>query len=222
MIGFVVAMEKEIGSFIERSTVIEKVIIAGKNIIKGNFNGKEFVLVVSGIGKVNASMSAQLLLDNFDIDLIVNFGVAGGKENSGLRAGDIVLLDKVCQYDFDLSEIDDVSVGYMQDYDTIYYKTAFERYKGSSFKIATGATGDRFTKKKEYLNIIKILNAQVVDMECGAIAQVCTANNVDFYSLKLISDVDGTDETIFVQFINNVKEVCEKIPNAVAELLDNI
>ena len=221
-IGFVVAMEKEANLFVNRLKDCRTQTIAGKKIITGKFNNINTVLIIAGIGKVNSSFATQIIIDRFSPKVIINFGVAGGKANSGLMAGDMVLLDKICQYDFDLSEIDDVSIGYMQDYDTIYYKTNIDLYHGHAFKICSGATGDRFTKKDYFLNIIQSLGAEVTDMECGAIAQVCTANNTPFLSLKLISDVDDSDESIFSQYQANVKSVCDKIPNAISELLINL
>ena len=183
---------------------------------------KEFVMIISGIGKVNASFSTQIIIDKFNPQLIINFGVAGGQINSNLIAGDVVLLDKICQYDFDLSEIDNVSIGYMQDYDRIFYNTNYKLYSGNKFKICSGASGDRFTKKKIFIDVINALSAQVVDMESGAIAQVCCANKVTFLSLKLISDVDGCEGSIFEQYQCNVKTICDKIPDALDELINNL
>ena len=222
MSGFVVAMEKEARLFLNKVDNLIRKSIAGKEVYIGNFLSNEIVLIISGIGKVNASFATQILIDKFNPEVIVNFGVAGGQKNGGLVAGDVVILDKICQYDFDLSEIDDVSIGYMQDYDTIFYNTSWQLYKGNAFKICSGATGDRFTKKQMFIDIINKLSAQVVDMESGAIAQVCCANKTHFLSIKLISDVDGSDGSIFEQYQSNVKSICDKIPNAIEELLANI
>ena len=222
MIGFVVAMEKEAKLFLEKATKTQEKLIAGKRVFCGKYLDKDFALIISGIGKVNAALAAQALIDKFTPDYIINFGVAGGKENSGLQAGDVVLLDKICQYDFDLSEIDNVNIGYIQDYDTTYYATAYQRYNGNNFIIKSGASGDRFTKKSFWLDIIRELHAHVVDMESGAIAQVATANQIDFFSLKLISDIDGKEESIFSQYLNNVATICNKIPDAIKELVNNI
>lgn len=222
MLGIVVAMEKEGRLFLDNCKIYNTEYIAGKKIYKGQFCKKEFALIVSGIGKVNSGISTQILIDKFNIDCIINFGVAGGKLNSNLNAGDVVLVKDVCQYDFDLSEIDDVGVGYMQDYDLTYYPTAYTHYRGQAFAIKRGASGDRFTKNKYWLELISTLGGEVVDMESGGIAQVCYANRMPVYILKLITDVDGMDESIFSQYANNVKSVCEIIPNAIKELIENI
>lgn len=222
MLGIVVAMEKEGKLFLDECQIENTEYYAGKKIYKGVFENKEFVLIISGIGKVNSGMATQIIIDRYNVEYIINFGVAGGKKDSELSAGDVALLRDVCQYDFDLSEIDDVSVGYMQDYDLVYYPTAFPNYHGNAFKLKRGASGDRFTKNKYWLELIHTLGGEVVDMECAGIAQVAYANKKPVYILKLISDVDGEEESIFSQYANNVKSVCEKIPNAVRELLKNI
>lgn len=212
-------MEKEGNLFLEKCKISSIQNIAGKKVYQGEFFDRKFVLIISGIGKVNSGMSTQILIDKFDIDCIINFGVAGGKTGSGLKAGDIALLTDICQYDFDLSEIDNVNVGYMQDYNLTYYPTAYKHYQGNAFSLKKGACGDRFTKNNYWLDIIHSLHGEVVDMESGGIAQVAYANEKPAYFLKLISDVDGENESIFEQYSSNVKSICEKIPNAVKELL---
>ena len=59
-------------------------------------------------------------------------------------------------------------------------------------------------------------------MECGAIAQVCTANEVPLLILKLISDVEGKEGSIFEQYYNNVESVSNKFPESLKELLTHL
>lgn len=215
VIGFVVAMEKEARLVLTESTITKEELIAGKRIYLGNFHEKEFVLIIAGIGKANAAMSTQILLDRYRVDRVINFGLAGGKAGCGLKAGDIVEVSEACQYDFDLSELDDVNIGYMQDYDLTYYPLV----TSGRYVVAKCATGDRFTSKPMFLNIIKELGGQITDMEVGAIAQVCFANNVSLQSIKLISDVDCEKNSIYEQYANNAKNICEKIPNAIKNII---
>lgn len=220
LIGFVVAMEKEAKHLLKEANITNEQTIASKKIFLGKIWGSNFVLILSGIGKVNAGMSTQLLIDRFSPDIIINFGVAGGKANSGLKAGDIVQVSKVCQYDYDLSEIDNVDIGYMQDYNLTYYPVSV--CPNLPYSIAKCATGDRFTSKQMYLDIIKNLGADIVDMECGAIGQVCYANGVSLQIVKLISDVDGTTESIYEQYTNNVATICDKLPKAIKDILNSL
>lgn len=220
--GFVVAMEKEAKFVLNKATIVDQQVFAGKRIYSGQVWGKDFVLIIAGIGKVNASFSTQILIDKFDIDCVINFGLAGGKENSHLKAGEIVQVEKVCQYDFDLSELDDVNIGYMQDYDLTFYPVEICKKIANKYPATKCATGDRFTSQSYFLNIIKNLDAQITDMELGAIAQTCFANQKPCYSLKLISDVDGSNDSIFLQYANNSKTICDKLPKAMKCLIENI
>ena len=126
-------------------------------------------------------------------------------------------------FDFDLSEIDDVNLGYMQDFDLTYFETSYKKYTGGKFVISSLGTGDRFTFKDWALQDQANLGTEVIDMEGGAVAQVAYANNVDCYLLKVLTDVEGSgEESIFGQYYNNVEEVCSLIPNALKELISNI
>lgn len=221
MIGIVIAMEKEAKHFIRVAEINKEILLAGKKAFEGKFAGKEFVLIISGIGKVNASISTQILIDKYNIEYIINIGGAGARSYSNLKTGDLTIIKEAFQFDFDLSEIDNVEVGYMQDYDRIYYPTDYQKYTGSKLKIATCATGDRFTQKEEFTSIIKNLNGQVVEMECAAIAQTCLSNNTPLFILKVITDVEGEDRSIFEQYYENIHNVFDRIPEAIQELLEN-
>lgn len=219
LVGFVVAMEKESNLLLKSAVINQKIKLAGKILMTGSIWKTDFVLIIAGIGKVNAAMATQLLIDKFSPNTIINFGVSGGKEGSNLKAGDIVQVKNACQYDFDLSELDDVNVGYMQDYDLTYYPVNVCNQLSTIYPLVNCATGDRFTNRKSFLDIIHSLDAQIVDMECGAIAQVCYSNKCKLYVIKLISDVNGINESIYQQYANNVKTVCDKIPIAIKKVL---
>ena len=221
MIAVVVAMEKEAKDFLNIINIKEEKEIAGKRIVVGNLMGKDLVVGVAGIGKVNVALTTQLIIDNFNPSCVVNFGLAGGKGENDFKVGDIVLVEKACQYDFDLSELDDVEIGYMQDYDTVYYPLDVETLKDFNYPLVKCATADRFTNKEYFLEVIKNIGGQISDMELGAIAQVCLANKTKLISIKLISDADGEEKSIFDQYYNNldyvsvlaeeVKKVIEKL-----------
>lgn len=216
MIGFVVAMQKEASLLLDTAEIKKEYTIAGKTIYEGTVWGKDFALILAGIGKVNAAMSTQILIDKYThLKQLINFGLAGGKNGSGLHAGDIVCVKECCQYDFDLSELDPVNIGYMQDYNLTYYPLETT----SLFPAVRCATADRFTSKKLYLDIISDLKGDISDMECGAIAQVCLANKMPLISIKLISDVDGDSSSIFEQYCNNASDVCSKIPDALKQII---
>ena len=72
------------------------------NFYEGIINNIKCILVESGVGKVNAARTTQILIDNMDVDCIFNIGVAGGLAQD-LNVLDIVVADKLVQHDFDIT-----------------------------------------------------------------------------------------------------------------------
>ena len=100
MIGIIGAMEEEVSQLVNKMTDIEKTEIAGMVFNKGSINGKELVVVKSGIGKVNAAMCTQILATYFKVDTVINTGVAGSLRNE-INIGDVVISTDALQHDMD-------------------------------------------------------------------------------------------------------------------------
>ena len=154
---------------------------------------KEILLIKSGIGKVNAALTANKACQ-LGVDLIINTGLAGGIDNC-LKQGDVVLADKVCYHDVDCGEGN--VIGQIQGL-PLYFNSptaTLQKIAKSAphFKIGLTVTGDQFLTDTKRLKQIKkdFPNALAVDMESAAIAQTCLLNNTPFISLRIISDVVG-------------------------------
>ena len=85
---------------------ISKKEIFNLNFFIGKIHNKDCVIVRSGVGKVNAARTTQIMIDNFKIDYVINIGSAGGI-NPEIKIGDIVVAERLVQYDFDLTGIGD-------------------------------------------------------------------------------------------------------------------
>jgi adenosylhomocysteine nucleosidase len=218
MIGLIVAMEREAESVIPYIKDISESKIAGKKVIKGKLFDKEIVLIITGIGKVSSALSAQLLIDNFNPEVIINFGSVGAV-NSEIKVGDYVIVEKACQFDFDLREIDPVPLGYNQDYDCVFFKT--HTLDTLPYKKVALGTSDKFTSKKEIIEEIIKMGIDIRDMEGCAIAQVCNSNNAKLIMLKGITDVYGLG-TDGEQFVLNLKKVSQGFPNQLKTIFENI
>ena len=187
--------------------------IMGINFIKGEFAGRQIVLAFTGIGKVNAAMTTTLLLDHFKPEKVIFTGVAGGI-NPNLSPGDIVIAEKLAQHD--LGEI--TSKGFkIQSYNNpvtgkknpIFFaseaslvKLAQQVAEKIKFTVPIGTkdrkvkvikgivvTGDVFvSSKKKTASLVKEFNADAVEMEGAAVAQVCFQQGVPFVVLRSISD----------------------------------
>ena len=222
-IGIVVAMDEE-------KAEIEK-LISNKEIKKtnnlkfiiGKIKDKNIVLIQCGVGKVNAARTTQKLIDKFNVTTIINVGVAGAI-NSNLKIGDVIIAKKVIQHDFDITAfghnkgyITDVGEGIESDKNLLEKVKEISQDNSYKTKIGIIATGDIFCtdiKMKEKIN--NKFNADVVDMECGAIAQVSFLENIPFLAIRSVSDIPNGDNA--KTFDENLK-IASKIAS---EILYNI
>ena len=102
MIGIIGAMEEEVAALKEAMEIEETVEQAGMTFCKGTLCGKEAVVVRSGIGKVNAGICAQILVDRFRADTLINTGIAGSLD-AKIDIGDMVISTDAVHHDMDAS-----------------------------------------------------------------------------------------------------------------------
>ena len=198
-IGIITAMQEEYEA-------IEKIVqekrtkqILGINFIEGIIKNKECVLVQCGVGKVNAARTTQIMIDNFEIECIFNLGSAGAINNE-LKIGDVVIGKNVYQHDFDITAFNH-NKGYVPgvgdkiecDKNLVNkFEQTIKNIKDKNYQIKIGAvaTGDIFLTEEWMKNKIrKKFDADIVDMECGAIAQVAYLDNIPVIVVRSISDV---------------------------------
>ncbi len=215
MIGLVVALESEAKSVLDNMKIERQEVLAMKKCYIGKFADKDVALIISGIGKVNAGISTQIIIDKFSPKFIINFGTCGGI-NPSVKILTYYLIDKCLQFDFDLSELDGVPLGYIQDYD----RNFFEGYKlkNSPLVHTTLATADRFTSNENDISVIDQMGCTVRDMEGCAIAQTCLANSIPILLIKGVTDVHGTG-TASEQFYENLKIVCKNFPQILKKVI---
>ena len=226
-IGIVVAMDEEREEIINlmKDVVVEQVY--NLRFLKGTIEDKKCILIKCGVGKVNAARATQVMLDHFKIDYIINLGVAGSL-NSMLDVGDVVIAKKVIQHDFDITAFGH-SKGYITGVGAFIesnpdlleeFSSVLEGMPERNYKIKTGivATGDIFCTESWMKDKIRAkFNADVVDMECAAIAQVCYLNEKPFIALRSISDSpNGNNVRVYD---NNLKFVSKRCANVLKEFL---
>ena len=86
----IAAMEQELAAIKQKFEIVEEKKLKDLTYYEGTLNGKEYILIKSGIGKVNAARTTQMLIDFFDIEYIINVGTAGSLNNK-LEIGDILI-----------------------------------------------------------------------------------------------------------------------------------
>ncbi len=218
MICFVVALKKEVQGLLNKATELKEFKIADKPAYSCKLSGKPCIIAISGIGKVSSALTAQLLIDKYNPEFIINFGTCGGMNNS-VEILKYYAIEKCCQYDFDLSTLDNVPVGYIQEYNTVFFNAYT---KTLNFLPKTNiASADKFTSKESDVKIINDMGCSACDMEAGAIAQVCTSNKVPFIAIKGISDVHGSGVQED-QFYKNLSTVGDGFPDIILQVLASL
>ncbi len=231
-IGIVVAMDEEESAVKEYMQDIKLEESYELDFYKGKIQGKDCVLVQSGVGKVNAARTTQILIDKYKVNKVINVGAAASI-NPMLNIGDILIAKYVVQHDFDITAFGH-SKGYITgvgnnikcDSDFLYkIEEKIKKENDSSekkYNIKTGivATGDVFCSEIDMRDEIRgTFNADAVDMECAAIGQVCYLDNVPFIVIRGISDTpDGNNAETFDKNLNLASKRCAEV---LSEVLKN-
>ena len=190
MIGLAYAMSGEIQSILDSTGAKLLETVCGVPIYEIE---PGILAYAGGVGKVNAAMSAQLFIDRYHPDWIVNAGVAGSFLD--VPIGTVVLADCFVQHDVDTTPMGD-PIGMVSTVNQIDFPTsepekaaAILKDLGVEFRTGKVATGEVFMTKGERADwIARTFAPTLCEMEGGAIAQVCLRNGVKFTALKSVSD----------------------------------
>ena len=221
-IGIIAAEQEEFESILEEMKEEDRKEIYELTFVKGKIKEKTCILVKGGVGKVNAARATQILIDSFKPDYIINVGVAGGL-NPMLNIGDIVIGETLVQHDFDITAFGHTK-GYIPGvgdkiYSDKYLINKIEEAIGNqeervyNYEKGVIASGDIFcTEIPMRDKIYAKFNAECVEMEGAAIAQVCSLCNVPFIVIRSISDTpNGKNEVTYQQFIELASKRCANI-----------
>ena len=202
MLGIIGAMDIEVAALKEQmiSPQIKK--IAGMEFFRGAVLGKDVVVVKCGIGKVNAAVCTQILIDYFQVDGLVNTGVAGSLNND-IDICDIVVSKTTQEHDMDVRPLG-YEPGIIPDMDTSVFMAdehLIELAKNSAIKAGLNVkvfegkvvSGDQFiatADKKDFLK--NQFLGDCAEMEGAAIGHVASINNIPYVVIRAISDkADG-------------------------------
>jgi len=216
-IGIIVAMDKELRQ------------------LQALFTDGRVLVQKCGIGKVNAALGAQRMINEFHPDVIISSGCAGGNGDD-VNIQDVVVSSELCYHDvYCGTAIDNSTVyGQVQGLPARYQADSRLLSKAtnaqlstldSQLKIIPGliVTGDWFVDSKEKMREIigHFPEAKAVDMESCAIAQTCYLNNVPFISFRVISDIPlrDTDASQYHNFWDTVADHSFQVTKTFVESL---
>jgi adenosylhomocysteine nucleosidase len=196
MIGIIAAMDSEVHDIQKAMEDSVKIHHGGMTFFKGKLHQKEVVAVKSGIGKVNAAICTQILIDVFKAKAIINVGVAGAVHPE-LEIGDIVISADSCQYDMDArafghprGEIPNMDITFFKaDPALIKHAETAAQELGATYRtgrVMTADLGVDSSALKEELQ--KEFGGLCVEMEGAAIGQVAFLNRIPYLVIRSMSD----------------------------------
>ena len=203
-IGIIVAMSKELDLLLPLLQDSEESRMSGFVFHRGKMGRHDVMVMQCGIGKVNAAMGALTLVNAFLPDFIINSGVAGGADQS-VNVMDVVAGERVAYHDVWCGP--ESELGRVQGL-PLYFEGAKRLLKflpeRSDIHKGLICSGDQFIDTMESIDKIKgnFPDALAVDMESGAIAQVCYVNHVPFLALRVISDSPGAGHDNTRQYLD--------------------
>ena len=203
MIGIIGAMSEEVDIIKDEIQFSYEEIIGKFTFYIGSLRDRKIVLAESGIGKVNASMLATIMIIKFNVKAVCFSGVAGALDKR-LKVGDVVIGEKMMQHDMDVTEFG-LKKGEIPRMDTSEFlsnRRLMEIVKehklpNNQTYIGTIISGDQFVSSKDLKeSLAKDFNAMCVDMESAAVAQVCHRLDKKCLIIRSISDSVTNDSTM--------------------------
>ncbi len=229
MLGVIGAMSEEVQLLHAEMKDTSEQVHAEITVTCGNYKGTDIALAQSGIGKVNATICTQMLIDLYKPTRLIFSGVAGGLLPN-MQAGDIIVASHVVQYDMDLTafgrrhgetpgrdrliECDPDLVAKA----TTAFDAAFEGRKDApNLMLGTVASGDRFVQDIDMLRWLqREFAALATEMEGAAFGYTCLLNKLPFAVIRALSD--SSSESSSEDFENNLHKACQNS----FHLMDNL
>jgi adenosylhomocysteine nucleosidase len=224
-------MEEEIALLKEKMEIEVVVKKASMEFYQGILGGREVVVVRSGIGKVNAGLCAQILIDVFNVSRLINTGIAGSLK-AEINIGDIVISSDALQHDMDarsfgyargeIPRMDCVSFPADQELVEMAKEACLEANPEIDVFVGRVVTGDQFIADRAVKNEIAAwTEGYCTEMEGAAIAQAAYLNRVPFVIVRAISDKADDSATMdyptfeqqaIIHTVQLVEKFVERVP----------
>ena len=221
-IGILCAGDAELAPYLAKMDKYSIIEAAMLKFYKGQLKEKEIIAVSSGVCKVNAAIAAQLLIDRFHGDCIINSGTAGGM-NKTVQIFDTIIAQRTAYHD--------VAQGILTDFHpclpSVFFPSSLQLLEAAEkcrpqvktpLLFGTIVTGETFvTKETQRDRINAKFEPLAVDMESAAIAHVCYVNRIPFLAVRTITDTP--EFSGLAHFEQNCKTAAEIAAAVVFELI---
>ncbi len=223
-IGIIVAMHKELELLLPLLQNSEESRMGGCEFHRGKVGRHDVIAMQCGIGKVNAAMGTLTLVNSFLPDFVINSGVAGGADST-VNVMDVVAGARVSYHDVWCGP--ESELGQVQGL-PLYFEGAQRLLNlvpdREGIHKGLICSGDQFIDTLDAVNRIKgnFPDALAVDMESGAIAQVCYLNKVPFLALRVISDSPGASHDNTRQYLDFWTDAPQETFNIVKDIITRL
>lgn len=229
-IGIIGAMADEVAFLKAQMQGVTVHTKAAMDFYEGTLEGHHAVVVCSGIGKVNAALCTQIVVDVFSVDGVINTGIAGSLKNE-VNIGDIVLATDVVQHDVNAVNFG-YPIGQIPRMDTLTFPADASLRElaqkvceqvNPDIQVFCGriASGDQFISDQNVKDEIKKnFDAYCVEMEGAAIGQAAYLNRVPFLVVRAISDKADNSATVdYPTFEKKAIEHCTNLTKNIVKML---
>lgn len=229
MIGIIGAMEEEVTALLNLSELLETNVYQGYTFYSCKLANKDVTIVQGGIGKVNAAVSTTLLIDKYNVDLIINIGSAGGLHLSQ-EVGDVVVSTDVAHHDVDVTafgrkigEVPGMPATFKANEELLIKVSEILQSNDMTCHKGLIVSGDQFISRKEQVDMIlkNFPEAMCAEMEAASIAQVCHVYNKDFIITRSLSDIFNKGENT-IQFDEYLKKASVASAKMCYELVSSL
>lgn len=196
MIGIICPVEAELEPYLQNMAVAGVFKKAMLSFYEGTLCGEKIAAVSCGVGRVNAAVAAQILIDTFKPGFIIVSGTAGGLYK-GLDIGDTVISEDAVYHD--------LAPGMLTDYhprmSSVFMRAGAGLIAGFKKALAGAAlpqktvfgriaTGETFIEREGRAAIVEKYSPLCVDMETAGIAHVCYLSEIPFIAVRSVSDTE--------------------------------
>lgn len=183
-------------------------------------------LVRCGVGEILAASATQFVIDHYKVDHIINYGLVGGI-SSQVKPGDLVLVDKVVHYQYDLSQLDNVAPAQYDGRSSVFFELTqstrdnINHFLPNPLPVVTLASGDMFINDEKFKgHLATTYNAAICDMELAGIAITALRNSVHVASIKLVSD--GADVNAPQEYYSFASRTVSLVDLALTTIMENL
>lgn len=227
-IVIIAAMRKELELILSHIPVHTERSLGDFEVYEGMLGNHSVLVSQCGIGKVNSALRTLQIINDFNPDLVINSGVAGGADAS-MRIGSVLMADRVAYHDVwcgpgtEYGEADNCPLYFTPYASAVDFMKDYAKSHDGDIRLGLICSGDKFISKPEEVAEIKshFPDALACDMESASIAQTCFKKKVPFVVVRVMSDMPGGGENIS-EYTNFWSEAPGKTFAVVSDLIASL